>query len=418
MKIRTLLIAIAGISVMWVAGCGGGGGGGGTAPTVISGVSSKGPVNGGAVSVYAIANGQVDRSVSLGPPVLTKEDGSYSITLNSAPAGPVMVEVIGGQFKDETTGTSTNKLFPLRAVVDKTAAGTNNVAVSGLTEIAVQKIEGSGGTFNAATILEANNAVQLFFGIKDIIAANPADVNTAGSAGDKDYGLALASLMQYIKNNNKSLDPNSADNVFNEFGKLLNGKLDPNSQVNNDTATQAIIARFQESRNTFLADTVHNLSGLSGITNFTVVGIKVSTQGTLPPGVKINGVELTLSLPDGVTIEADANGIVDTSAADAPVQVSGVAKTAGVTFLAGGVKFTPKTVSSPNMLKLVLVSGSAASFDLGEFVTITSTIAPNSRILGSAFIITGTKAVTVGTDTNSIGAKIPGVTMVPIVSFR
>jgi len=416
MKIRTLLTAITGISVMLVSGCGGGGGG--TAPTVISGVSSKGPVNGGAVSVYAISNGQVDRNVSLGPAVLTNEDGSYSITLAAAPVGPVMVEVTGGQFKDETTGTSSSKLFPLRAVVDKTVAGTNNVAVTGLTEIAVQKIAGSGGVFNAASILEANNAVQLFFGIKDIIAVNPADVNKAGSGGDKEYGLALASLMQYVRNNNKSLDPNSADNVFNEFGKLLNGKLDPNSQVNNDTATQAIIARFQEARNTFLADTVHNLSGISGITSFTGAVIKVSTQGTLPLGIKINAVEFTLSLPDGITIEADANGIVDTSAADAPVQVSGVAKTAGVTFLSGSVKFTPKTASTPNMLKLVLVSSTAASFDIGEFVTITCTIAPNSRVLSSAFIITGTKAVTVGTDTSSIGAKIPGVTMVPIVSFR
>jgi hypothetical protein len=167
-----------------------------------------------------------------------------------------------------------------------------------------------------------------------------------------------------------------------------------------------------------LADTVHNLTGVSGITSFTGAVIKVSTQGTLPLGIKINAVELTLSLPDGVTIEADANGIVDTSAATAPVQVSGIAKTAGVTFLAGGVKFTPKTATTPNMLKLVLLSSSAASFDIGEFVTITCTIAPNSRILGSAFTITGTKAVTVGTDTSSIGAKIPGVSMVPIVSFR
>ena len=419
MKTGSLFIALAGIFTMVFAGCGGGGGGGGgIAPTVISGVASKGPVNGGAVSVFAITNGAVDRSVSLGPAVSTKVDGSSSITLNSAPAGPVLVEVIGGQFEDETTATSSNKLFPLRAVVNTTVAGTNNVAVTGLTEIAVQKIEGSGGTFNDATIIEANNAVQLFFGVKDIIAVNPADVNVSGSSGDKDYGLALAAVMEYIKDNNKSLDPASADYVFNEFGKLLNAKLDPSSQVNNDTQTQAIIAKFQESRNNFLADTVHNLTGVSGITSFTAADIKVSTQGTLPAGVKLNGVELTLSLPSGVTVAGDANGIVDTSAANSPVQVSGVAKTAGITFLAGGVKFTPSTATAPNMLKMVLVSGTAASFDVGEFVTITCTIAPNSRILSSAFIITGTKAVTVGTDTSSIGAKVPGVNMVPIVSFR
>jgi hypothetical protein len=421
MKTNTLLLTIAGIIVMGLAGCGGGGGGTpANAPPVVSGIASKGPVNGGVVSVYPIANGAVDRATSLGTGQ-TGADGSYSITLTAAPTGPVLVEVIGGQFKDETTASSTNKLFPLRAVADKVAAGNNNIAVTGLTEIAVQKIEGAGGTFSVANILEANNAVELFFGIDDIITTNPADVNVAASqvapTTAKAYGLALATLMKYAKDNGKSFDPASDSNVFKEFGKLLNAKLDPTSQVNNDTLTLAAIAKYNEARNGFLV-LPQNLSGETGITSFTSAVIKVSTEGTLSAGARINGVELTLSLPDGVTIPADVNGIVDTTSATAPVQVTGVAKTAGVTFLAGGVKFTPKTATAPNLLRLVLVSASATSFDLGEFVTITANIAPNSRVLSSAFIITGTKAVTVGTDTSSIGAKIPGVTMVPVISFK
>jgi hypothetical protein len=410
MKMKMLLFTILGIAVTGFAGCGGGGGG--AAPTVVSGVASKGPVNGGAVAVYPITNGAVDRNTTLGTGE-TKADGSYSITLAATPVGPVLVEVLGGQFKDETTGTSGPKLFPLRAVVDRVTAGTNNIAVTGLTEIAVRKIEGGGNVFNAAAVIEANNTVEAFFGIDDIIALNPADVNTPGSPGNKEYGLALATLMQYSKRPDTGVAK-----AFDDFGKLLNGKLDPSSQVNNETLTQGIIAKFFEDRNTFLTDTAHNQSGITGITSFTAAEIKVSSQGTLPAGVKINGIQLTLNMPAGVTVTADQAGNVDTTSATAPVKVSGVAAAANIKLLAGAAKFTPATATSPNMLKLVFVSDTAASFDLGEFVTITCNIAAGSRITGSAFVISGAKAVTVGTDTSSIGARIEGVSVVPVLNLR
>jgi hypothetical protein len=108
MKMKSLLFTILGIVFTGVAGCGGGGGG--TAPTVVTGIASKGPVSGGAVAVYPITNGAADRNTTLGTGE-TKADGSYSITLASTPTGPVLVEVLGGQFKDETTGTSGPKLF-------------------------------------------------------------------------------------------------------------------------------------------------------------------------------------------------------------------------------------------------------------------------------------------------------------------
>jgi hypothetical protein len=409
MKMKALLFAIVAFVVTGIAGCGGGGGG---TSTVVSGVASKGPVNGGAVTVYPITNGAVDRNTTLGTGE-TKTDGSYSITLASAPAGPVLVEVLGGQFKDETTGSSGPKLFPLRAAVDKVTDGTNNIAVTGLTEIAVRKIEGGGNVFNAAAIIEANDTVENFFGIDNIIAANPADVNTPGSPGNKEYGLALAAVMQYSKRPDTGVAK-----AFDDFGKLLNGKLDPNSQVNNETLAQGIIAKFFEDRNTFMSDTAHNQSGVTGITSFSAVDIRIKSQGTLPAGVKINGIQLTLSMPAGVTVAADQAGGVDVTSATAPVKVSGVAATANIKLLAGAAKFTPATATSPNMLRLVFISDSAASFDLGEFVTITCNIAAGSRITTSPFVISGFKAVTVGTDTSSIGARIEGVSVVPVMNFR
>src|SRR6185369_11729226 len=103
-KIRPILKATLSLAIMTMLGCGGGGGGtaatpapGTNGPITISGVAAKGPINGGIVKVYAVKNGQVDAGTVLGSgTTATDGSGGYSVTLNPAPTGPVVVEVSGG----------------------------------------------------------------------------------------------------------------------------------------------------------------------------------------------------------------------------------------------------------------------------------------------------------------------------------
>jgi len=410
MKIRTFIFAIAGITLLGLAGCGGGGGGG-TPTTVVSGTASKGLVRNAKVQVFSIT---APNTFNLLKDGVTDANGNYSLDLGSY-TGPVKVEVSGGEFKDETNGAFTPMLFTIRAVIGNVALGGNSLMVTGLTEIAVKKIEGSGNQFDAASIEQANRTVASFFGVTDIIGSAPADV-TVGGAGDTSYGLALASLMQYAKR------PGGVTKAFDDFSKLLNGKLDPGNQINNQTLADQVVADFLADKNTFLANTNQNKSGVTGVTSATTAEVKLKTVGTLPAGTKINALELILSMPQGVTIPAGQDGSVDVSSPTAPVKVSGTVAQAlagtQAALLAGGTRFAAGTATAPNKLKLVFIFSSATGFDVGEFATITFNIAQGTVVTPGHFILSGFKAVTVGTDTSSIGAQLAGISASAAVSLR
>jgi hypothetical protein len=341
----------------------------------------------------------------------TDATGNYTLDLGTY-TGPVKVEVSGGEFKDETSGAFSPMLFTLRAVTANVAIGGNTVAVTGLTEIAVKKIENSSNKFDATTITEANKTVGTFFGVTDIIGTTPADV-TIGGGGDQNYGLALASLMQY------SLRPGKGvSGAIDDFSKLLSRKLDPANPTNDQVLADAIVANFLADKTTFLANTKQNQSGISGTTTNTAADIKLLTEGTLPAGTRINGLELILNLPPGVTVDAAADGTVDTSSPTSPVKLSGVTALTSATLLPGGAKFTAGTATTPNKLKLVFVFSTGSGFDVGEFATVTCKIAPNSVVTASHFIVSGFKAVTVGTDVNSIGTRLDGITPAVSAAFK
>ena len=150
-KIKPFLSATFALAIMTLLGCGGGGGGGGAtipgaADTItFSGVAAKGPINGGNIKVYAVKNGNVDFGTVLGSGI-TSTDGSgrYSVTLNSAPIGPVVVEVSGGSYTDEASGTPAVGIqVPLRAVVSGVADGAK-IAVTPLTNLAFEQVDGIG----------------------------------------------------------------------------------------------------------------------------------------------------------------------------------------------------------------------------------------------------------------------------------
>ncbi len=408
MKNKLVTFIITGIFMIGLAGCGGGGGGA-VPTTVVSGTAAKGLVRNAKVQIFRIYSGSKFALLKEGN---TDANGNYSLDIGAF-TGPVKVEVSGGQYKDETSGAFTPMLFTLRGVTSNVALGGNSVMVTALTEISTKMIEDSTNNFDAVSITEANKTVGAFFGIDNIISNQPADVTVAGAPGNKDYGLALASLMQYSKRPGVGVV-----NAFGDFSKLLNGKLDPTNQANDQVLAEQIITNFLADKDAFLANTTQNLSGVTGKTDATAAVIKLKTDGTLPAGTQINALELTLNMPQGVTVAAAQDGSIDTTSATSPVKLSGAAALIKATLLSGGTKFTAGTAPSANKLKIVIIFDSGSGFDVGEFATVTCIIAPNTVVTPSHFVMSGFKAVTVGTDTNSIGARLAGITASSTVTLR
>ena len=90
----------------------------------------------------------------------------------------------------------------------------------------------------------------------------------------------------------------------------------------------------------------------------------LSTQGSLPVGAALSGVDVTLQLPTGITPRLAADGTVDISV----VKGSGV-----ITGKAGifTVTYTPASGTLPGTLNFVIYSTAVDGFGIGEFATVT-----------------------------------------------
>lgn len=102
---------VAAASVLLFAGCGGGGGGsGGSSPPpppppvqgAINGTAVKGPVSDGTVTAYAISNGMMGSQIASAK---TDAQGNFSLAIGTY-TGPVMLQMSGGSYTDEATGTT------------------------------------------------------------------------------------------------------------------------------------------------------------------------------------------------------------------------------------------------------------------------------------------------------------------------
>jgi hypothetical protein len=87
--------------------------------------------------------------------------------------------------------------------------------------------------------------------------------------------------------------------------------------------------------------------------------LTLSTQGSLPPGSAIGGINVTVTLPPGVTAKADKVG----ATMENVVVASGVAQGA-----LSAAKFTPAEGAAPGRVGLALVK--TEGFGTGEFATL------------------------------------------------
>ena len=128
-------IALACLASLGLNGCGGGGGGAPTAPATVSlsGSAVKGPVFGGQVCAYTLITPHQQIACTT-----TDSNSNYHLAL-PAGTGEVLLEVTGGTYIDEATGSKVSLDSPLRTAAKVTGGALDNILLTPFTELAVQQ---------------------------------------------------------------------------------------------------------------------------------------------------------------------------------------------------------------------------------------------------------------------------------------
>jgi hypothetical protein len=196
-----------------LAACGGGGGGGSGSGVVtppppvsgtVSGTAVKGPVNGATVTAYGISNGAMGAKIASSS---TDAQGNFSLAMGTY-AGPVMLQLIGGTYTDEASGSNMSMLSGdvMTAVLPTMSAGAtlSGIQMTPLTSMAQSMAQRLAGGMSDANITDANTNVGKYFMVTDILHNVPMNPLTAGSgnAATQDainYGMTLAAMSQQAR---------------------------------------------------------------------------------------------------------------------------------------------------------------------------------------------------------------------------
>jgi hypothetical protein len=370
------------ICLLTLAACGGGGGG--TVDSSVSGVASKGIIRNGAIKVYAL-NADGSKGALLKETV-TDNNGAYRAELGSY-RGAILVEA-SGSYTDEATG-STKTIAPgapLRAALAR-LDGAVTLAVTPLTELAVQRGEDALTNRIRVADIAANNALIAAAFKVDIVGTLPVDALAAtptATQAQKEYALLLAAISGLMQSRGKDLPGVIAD---------IRASLCADNRL-----AVPLAAQLQVALAGFAASSV-NRTGISDVSATPLITIGGSTRpliisvaGSASP---IAGIEVLVSLPPGVTVKSDAKGILSGSS----LQVSGRALASAL--IAGN--YTPASAAMRGKVKLALIS--ATGFAAGEFATLQCDVAPDASPLSSDFNLSLLDAV------DGRGAPLTGLSL-------
>lgn len=372
MKILSVVAAIL-IGLLALTACGGGGGGGGVAPgTAVSGVASKGIIRNGSIKIYALtADGSKGELLK---ETVTDGNGAYHAALGNY-RGPILVEA-SGSYTDEATGAimTVPADTPLRAAIDN-LTGEVAVAVTPLTELAVQRNEDPlTHKLRVADIASSNALIASIFKT-DIISTMPVDPladSPTATQEQKEHALILAAFANLMQSKGEDL-------------RAVIAELKDSIGTDNKLSI-SVAAQFQAALAEF-ASSPGNRTGITDISATPLINIggttralTISVSGT--PAL-IAGVELIVTLPPGVTVKAATNGNVLSTA----LQTSGGALADAI--VAGN--YTPPTASMRGRVRLAVIS--AKGFAAGEFVTLQCDVAPDATPQDTDFILSLLNAV-------------------------
>ncbi|MBU6257893.1 MAG: hypothetical protein KGL18_15600 [Burkholderiales bacterium] len=216
--------------------CGGGSGGNSappvtTASATLSGTVFAAPVAGSSVSAYA-ADAQGQQTGAALATATTDAQGGYALTLNSLPAGAVLVVASGGTYTSEADH-STQTLGTMTVLLPSVASGQNAAQISPMTTVIAAAtsnlLAASGGTVAAASTT-ATAKIKSLFGL-GALAGDPSATapDTSASTGDAWLVAALAGTLETLRANTaiKAADlyqALTADAADGNLDGLANGK--------------------------------------------------------------------------------------------------------------------------------------------------------------------------------------------------
>lgn len=127
--------------------------------------------------------------------------------------------------------------------------------------------------------------------------------------------------------------------------------------------------------------------------------VTLSTNGTLPEGKSIGGIDVTLNLPPRVTVKADKTS----ETLPGVVVSSGVAQDAPLV-----AKFTPAAGDAPARVRVVLLK--LSGFKIGEFATLSlevdGPVPPLSDFSTTKVTITDINGMTLNGLTTAVAFKV------------
>lgn len=337
-----------------LAACGGGGGssGGGTTPPptvngTVSGTAVKGPVNGGTMTAYALSSGAMGAKIAS---AATNADGTFSLSMGSY-AGPVMLQMTGGTYTDEATGTTMPMLAGdvMTAVLPSMTAGqtVSGIQVTPLTAMAQTMAQRLSGGMTDANITAANTNVGKYFMVTDVLHNVPMNplISGSGNAATQDqinYGMALAAMSHYAQTRGMSSSSAMVTAMMNDatdgvMDGMMSGSAVMMGGMNMSTSLPATagttglatamsaFVNSGQNHSGVAASTVQSLMNqLNGCTSGQMMGTTCGSGGNPPPSGVVMGTVFNGQMSQGmVTAYAVNNGTRGAQIASTAMDSSG-----------------------------------------------------------------------------------------------
>lgn len=230
--------ACATLVMLLLFGCSGGGGGDSLSLSGgIGGTGIAGPVSGATVTAYAITNGQMGAQIATGT---SDANGNFNLSTGSY-TGPVMLQLSGGTYTDEATGTTMPMASGdvMTAALTSVTAGAsiNGVQITPLTSMAQAMAHNMSGGMTDANIAAANTALGTYFSVSDILHTVPINPLVTGSGAGasqsaKNYGMTLAAISQYAQTQGMSSSSAMITAMMNDASDgVMNGMMGSSGAV-------------------------------------------------------------------------------------------------------------------------------------------------------------------------------------------
>ncbi len=351
------------ILVLLLSSCGGGGGQSDSNANevqykIISGLASKGAINSASITIYASEDTDFSNPLASG---ITKNDGSYSVTLNKEYSGIVVVKVEGGAYIDEATGiTVTLGTNTLSSVAEITEEIDNTVVITPLTDLAYKHLKGA--TPTEESVLSANDFVAHHFGLQgvSITSVIPDDITSveATNTANGKYGTILAAFSQITSASITDGGFANVSNLISVFSSdlIIDNGFDEQSIIRK--ALQDIKTNSNIKHNDEVIESVSSTISSSYIPNITSAGSYIYQNNTAINPIVFNNTggyaiwDINLSLPDGLEFN----------------------KTTGV------ISGTPTVVS--DAVVYTVVATNTSGYDSATVVIQVNPIAPNIANIG------------------------------------